>query len=67
MFTRFAWVIKKTDDIRTEDNEKLQEKVNEALAVFNDYVKTQGAETSRNPEPSSDELAAEGESEGAKA
>ena len=52
---------------RTEDNEKLREKVNEALSVFNDYVKTQGTETARNAEPSSDEPAAEGDSEEAKA
>jgi len=31
-----------TDGHRINDNEKLSEKVDEALAVFNDYVKTQG-------------------------
>ena len=34
-----------TDQIRTEDNEKLREKVDEALAVYHDYAKTQGQET----------------------
>lgn len=57
-----------TDTPRTEDNEKLREKVTEALSVFNDYVKTQGTDPARNPqEPSSDEPAAEEEGEGAKA
>ena len=28
--------------IRIENEEKLKEKVNEALTVFNEYVKTQG-------------------------
>ncbi|KAL8833717.1 MAG: hypothetical protein Q9170_004116 [Blastenia crenularia] len=51
----------------TEDSEKLREKVNEALAVFNEYQKTQGPEGSRNQEATSDEPAAEGDSDGAKA
>ena len=29
------------DKLRIDDNDKLREKVDEALAVFNDYVKTQ--------------------------
>ena len=32
------------DNIRIDDNDKLREKVDEALAVFNDYVKTQNSD-----------------------
>ncbi|KAL8902351.1 MAG: hypothetical protein Q9207_004772 [Kuettlingeria erythrocarpa] len=56
----------------TEDNDKLREKVTEALAVFNDYIKTQTADASSGPatnplEATSDEPTGEGEGEGAKA
>ncbi|KAI4172609.1 MAG: hypothetical protein LQ343_003456 [Gyalolechia ehrenbergii] len=52
----------------TEDNEKLREKVNEALAVFNDYVKTQATETSKHQETPTDmHFADEGENEEPKA
>ncbi|KAL9019170.1 MAG: hypothetical protein Q9185_003551 [Variospora sp. 1 TL-2023] len=51
-----------------EDNEKLRDKVTEALSVFNDYVKTQGTDSSRTQQdPSSEDPVVEGESEGAKA
>lgn len=33
-----------TDKARIDDNDKLREKVDEALAVFNEYQKSQGAE-----------------------
>ena len=53
---------------RTSDDQRLREKVDEALAVFNDYVKTQGNDGSRPPEASTvDEPAAEGETEAGKA
>lgn len=56
-----------TADIgRTEDDEQLRGKVNEALAVFNDYVKTQGTESSGDQEASSDDRPAEGENGGPK-
>lgn len=32
------------DKLRIDDNDKLREKVDEALAVFNDYVKTQNTD-----------------------
>ncbi|KAL8949196.1 MAG: hypothetical protein Q9222_004673 [Ikaeria aurantiellina] len=51
----------------TEDGEKLREKVNEALSVFNDYVKTQGNETSGDQEASTNDSSPEGDGEGAKA
>ncbi|KAL8921556.1 MAG: hypothetical protein Q9208_005710 [Pyrenodesmia sp. 3 TL-2023] len=56
----------------TEDNDKLREKVTEALAVFNDYVKTQSTDPlsgpSTNPlEATSDEPTGEGDVEGVKA
>lgn len=62
-----------TADIsRTEDNDKLREKVTEALAVFNDYVKTQGTDPSSGPstnplEATSDEPTGDGDLEGPKA
>lgn len=57
-----------TDDGRIEDNEKLRDKVTEAVGVFNDYVKTQGTDSSRTQQdPSSEDPVVEGESEGAKA
>ncbi|KAI4249886.1 MAG: hypothetical protein LQ352_005503 [Teloschistes flavicans] len=51
----------------TDDNDKLREKVNEALDVFNNYVKTQGNESGGNQEASNEESIAEGEDEGPKA
>ncbi len=61
-----------TDGSRTEDNDKLREKVTEALAVFNEYMKTQNTDPSSGPsnnplEATSDEPTGEGEGEGAKA
>ncbi|KAL8730318.1 MAG: hypothetical protein Q9181_004705 [Wetmoreana brouardii] len=50
-----------------EDTDKLREKVNEALAVFNDYVKTQGNESSGDQEAVFDERPAEADNEGPKA
>ncbi|KAI4193188.1 MAG: hypothetical protein LQ348_002935 [Seirophora lacunosa] len=51
-----------------EDNEKLREKVTEALSVFNDYVKTQGTDSSRTQQDSSsEEPVAKAENEGGKA
>ncbi|KAL8698217.1 MAG: hypothetical protein Q9201_006692 [Fulgogasparrea decipioides] len=55
------------DKCRIEDTDKLREKVNEALAVFNDYVKTQGNESSGDQEAVSDERPAEADNEGPKA
>lgn len=60
------------DTSRTEDNDKLREKVTEALAVFNDYVKTQSTDPSSGPstnplEATSDEPTGEGDVEGVKA
>lgn len=34
-------MVRITNTIRIDDTDKLREKVNEALAVFNEYVKTQ--------------------------
>ncbi|KAL8972001.1 MAG: hypothetical protein Q9183_000778 [Haloplaca sp. 2 TL-2023] len=50
-----------------EDEEQLRGKVSEAVAVFNDYIKTQGNESSGEQEASTDGPAPEGENEGAKA
>ena len=41
---RLSWRSSKADRNRIDDNDKLREKVDEALAVFQDYVKTQGAD-----------------------
>ncbi|KAL8811004.1 MAG: hypothetical protein Q9223_001987 [Gallowayella weberi] len=49
-----------------DDTEKLREKVNEALTVYNDYAKNHGEESSGNQEASSDEPAADEEGEAAK-
>ena len=49
---------------RTEDNEKLREKVDEALTVYHDYAKAQGGE---GQDGSADQTTANGEGEGAKA
>ncbi|KAI4163156.1 MAG: hypothetical protein LQ342_003284 [Letrouitia transgressa] len=52
----------------TTDDHRLREKVDEALAVFNDYVKTQGSENNVSGEISSPaEPTADGEPEGGKA
>lgn len=57
-----------TNVIRTEDNEKLREKVNEALAVYNDYAKTQGTDMSKQQDPATEtHFGAEGEDEEPKA
>lgn len=58
----------KADGIRIDDNDKLREKVDEALTVFNDYIKTQkpdvnGSQEASAPEPPT----TEGEAEGTKA
>ena len=55
------------DICRIEDEEQLRGKVSEAVAVFNDYIKTQGNESSGDQEASTDGPAPEGENEGAKA
>ena len=40
-----------TDGLSIDDNEKLKEKVDEALAVFNEYVQSQGKEDGGHGEP----------------
>ena len=58
----------KANRFRIDNNEKLREKVDEALAVFNDYVKNQGADGSAPQEgPSSEQQPNGGESEEVKA
>ena len=44
-----------TKNCRIDNNEKLREKVDEALAVFNDYVKNQKADSG----PSQDAIVSE--------
>ena len=56
----------KTDYPRIEDNDKLREKVDEALTVFNEYQKAQGSE-SATQESGPAEQQANGESEEVKA
>lgn len=54
--------------IRIDDNDKLREKVNEALAVFNEYVKTQKLDaTGSHDAPASDAKLHENELADAKA
>lgn len=55
----------KTNDIRIEDPDKLREKVNEALNVFNEYQKHQAPDGQENQAPEA--RANEGESEEKKA
>ena len=50
---------------RTEDDGKLREKVDEALAVYHDYEKSQGRVG--NTDGASDQPAANAEGEGSKA
>ncbi|KAL8680949.1 MAG: hypothetical protein Q9186_002909 [Xanthomendoza sp. 1 TL-2023] len=49
-----------------DDTEKIREKVNEALTVYNDYAKNHGEESSGNQEASSEEPAADEEGEATK-
>ncbi|KAL8674395.1 MAG: hypothetical protein Q9168_001187 [Polycauliona sp. 1 TL-2023] len=49
-----------------DDMERLRDKVNEALNVYNDYKKSQGGEAGGKQDGSSDEPAAEDEGEAAK-
>ena len=51
------------DNIRIDDNDKLREKVDEALAVFNDYVKTQNSDGVTQQEGGSSEQQPNGEGE----
>ena len=51
---------------RIDDDAKLREKVDEALAVFNEYQKTQGTESSTQ-EGGSSEQQANGDGEDVKA
>ena len=51
------------DVLRIDDNEKLREKVDEALAVFNDYVKTQNTDGVTQQEGGSSEQQPNGEGE----
>ena len=51
------------DVYRIDDNEKLREKVDEALAVFNDYVKTQNTDGVTQQEGGSSEQQPNGEGE----
>jgi len=55
----------RTDTSRIDDNDKLREKVDEALAVFHEYQKTQG--TDGAADAGSSEQQASGEGEEAKA
>lgn len=52
---------------RIDDNEKLREKVDEALAVFNDYVKTQNPDGVTSHDGGSSEQQINGEGEETKA
>ena len=48
--------------VRIDDNDKLREKVNEALAVFNDYIKNQKPDTAGpHDAPASEAIANEKE------
>ncbi|KAL9001303.1 MAG: hypothetical protein Q9169_000194 [Polycauliona sp. 2 TL-2023] len=49
-----------------DDTDRLQDKVNEALNVYNDYKRSQGGEAGGKPEGSSDEPAAEDQGEATK-
>ncbi len=51
-----------TNDCRIDDNDKLKEKVDEALAVFNEYVQSQSKEDAGRGEAT-----ANGDGEGTKA
>ncbi|KAL9101322.1 MAG: hypothetical protein Q9163_003411 [Psora crenata] len=51
----------------TEDNEKLREKVEEALAVYHDYAKQQVGDGAANPDSTSDQPSANGAGEEGKA
>ena len=51
------------DEFRIDDNDKLREKVDEALAVFNDYVKTQNSDGITQQEGGSSEQQPNGEGE----
>ena len=57
------------DRRRITDNDKLNEKVNEALAVFNEYQKTQQKGDATGPQEASqpNDSPADGETEEAKA
>ena len=51
------------NEFRIDDNDKLREKVDEALAVFNDYVKTQNTDGVTQQEGGSSEQQPNGEGE----
>ena len=51
------------NEFRIDDNDKLREKVDEALAVFNDYVKTQNTDSVTQQEGGSSEQQPNGEGE----
>lgn len=53
--------------VRIDDNDKLREKVDEALAVFNDYVKTQNTDGVTSQDVGSPEQQPNGEGEETKA
>jgi len=55
----------RTDESRIDDNDKLRGKVDEALAVFHEYQKTQGTEGPADVDSS--EQQANGEDEETKA
>ena len=55
------------DMLRIDDNDKLREKVDEALAVFNDYVKTQNPDGATAQDGGSSEQQPNGEGEETKA
>lgn len=54
----------RADQIRIDDNEKLREKVTEALTVFNDYIKLQKPDvTGSQDAPAPEASATEGQPE----
>ena len=55
------------DKSRIDDNDKLREKVDEALAVFNDYVKTQTGDGMTSKDVGSAEQQPNGDGEETKA
>ena len=60
------WAVSYADRLRIDDNDKLREKVDEALTVFNDYVKTQNTDGIAPPDGGSSEQQPNGEGEEAK-
>jgi hypothetical protein len=51
----------RTDSYRIDDNDKLREKVDEALTVFHEYQKTQGTDGAADGGSSEQQANGEGE------